>query len=92
MFWYLIVMNASIKKNRFTLRLRACSKVSRAGQGASTFFDFSREKKCIRDELIVQTFHMCFTDANRKTKRISVLSVVISDSAYKILRLQYQGP
>ena len=52
----------------------------------------AREKKCNRDEMIVETLRRCFTHENRKTKRISVLSVVISDSAYKILRLQYQGP
>ena len=61
----------------FTLRLRECNKVSRAGQRTSTFFDFSHDCGLVareKNEMIVQTLRRCFTDANRKAKRISVLA------------------
>ena len=79
----------------FTLRLRECNKVSRASERTSTFFDFSHDCGLVareKNEMIVQTLRSCFTDANRKAKRISVLSFVIFFSTVEILLVQYYQP
>lgn len=78
----------------FTLRLRECNKVSRARQRTSTFFDFSHDCGLVareKNEMIVQTLRRCFTDANRKAKRISVLSFIFFGTV-EILLVQYYQP
>lgn len=92
MFWYLIVINASIKKIVLHCDCARAAKFPERVKGPQHSSISVVKRNVSEIKRFVQTLRMCFTDANRKTKRISVLSVVISDSAYKILHLQYQGP